>query len=194
MRTLTTNQGTGVACASGWARDVSVLDKLNGGLMDDQEFSARPDTAWVDLVDPAQVNDDLVRDISELLSQLRGTPSTVSAEDILEIISWHKLFVARVRDEQRRSSVSGVGMCCVVEQILPQGKRALLESFVVNSSYRNLGTGGLMLDAVTDDLKKNGFPVLNLTCNNSRDAALSFYQDYGFKLADTNVFRLYLKD
>ena len=82
-----------------------------------------------------------------------------------------------------------IGMACLVFMNLPQGPRFLVESMVVDQSFRRNGVGTAILRALASEAAKRGGSHLSLTCNARRVAAKQFYEAIGFVAADTAVLR-----
>lgn len=78
---------------------------------------------------------------------------------------------------------SGAIKGCVqaaVDLRLAEGRMAELVSLVVDDSCRGQGLGRLLVDAVAEWARAQGFTALRVRCNVVRDDARSFYQRLGF--------------
>jgi ribosomal protein S18 acetylase RimI-like enzyme len=92
------------------------------------------------------------------------------------------LFVAR--------SESGVvGMLTLVTFPLPSGLRARIEDVVVDQDARGQGVGTALTMAALDLAQEQGARSVDLTSRASRVAANRLYQQLGFELRDSNVYR-----
>jgi len=85
-----------------------------------------------------------------------------------------------------------VGMLTLCIYDAPSGKKAWIEDFVVDATYRGSGTGKMLMDSAVELAKSEGADKLMLTSRPSRQAAHRFYERYGFALRETDVFTLSL--
>ena len=133
------------------------------------------------------INEDTVKQISELTSQLCGKPRTVTAEQLQQTTDNHYLLTAQ-RVSNKESEI--IGMACLVTMSLPQGTRQLIESVVVHSDWRNQGIGQSLVETLLKEVSISDAPHTNLTCNSKRKPACSLYKKIGFELAETSLLRI----
>lgn len=134
-----------------------------------------------------EVDDDLVAGVARLIPQLSSSAVAPGRAALEEIVgsSACSLFVARV------SPGSGIiGMITLVIYPIPTGAHAVIEDVVVDQSMRGRGVGAALVAAVVPVARQAGARHLNLTSRVSREAANRLYLRAGFKVRDTNVYRL----
>lgn len=131
-----------------------------------------------------QVTDELVNAAARLLTQLSTSAAPLGADDLARIISHQAttLFIAR-------SDGLIVGMLTLVTFPLPSGLRARIEDVVVDQDARGLGVGTALSVAALDLAQARGARSIDLTSRASRVAANRLYQQLGFRLRDSNVYR-----
>lgn len=128
-----------------------------------------------------------ITQIVDLLTQLRGrevNADVVRADVGIVIASENRtIFVAQIDDDI-------VGMA-VVNVVIKIGKReARIDEVVVDESARGTGMGTQLMQAAIDWAWANQCDSIELTSRESREAANKLYQKLGFKLRETNVYRL----
>jgi ribosomal protein S18 acetylase RimI-like enzyme len=131
-----------------------------------------------------QVTDELVDACRRLLPQLSSSAAPLSADDLAQIASHQAitLFVAR-------SQGTIVGMLTLVTFPLPSGVRARIEDVVVDRDARGHGVGTALTMAALGLAQQQGARSIDLTSRASRVAANQLYQQLGFRLRDSNVYR-----
>jgi ribosomal protein S18 acetylase RimI-like enzyme len=131
-----------------------------------------------------QVTDELVDAAGRLLSQLSSSAAPLDADDLVRIVSHQAttLFVAR-------SDGSIAGMLTLVTFPLPSGVRARIEDVVVDQDARGRGVGSALTMAALDLAQAQGARSIDLTSRASRVEANRLYQQLGFQLRDSNVYR-----
>jgi ribosomal protein S18 acetylase RimI-like enzyme len=131
-----------------------------------------------------RVTDELVDAAGRLLPQLSRSAAPPGA-DALTRIAGHQaitLFIAR-------SEGVIVGMLTLVTFPLPSGLRARIEDVVVDQDARGHGVGTALTMAALDLAQEQGARSIDLTSRASRVAANRLYQQLGFRLRDSNVYR-----
>ncbi|SRR6266498_1697938 len=131
-----------------------------------------------------QVTDELVEDVGRLLAQLSSSAAPLGAGGLAQIVTHQAttLFVAR-------SQGAVVGMLTLVTFPLPSGVRARIEDAVVDQAARGQGIGTAMTKAAQSLAQQRGARSVDLTSRPSRVAANRLYQQLGFQLRDSNVYR-----
>jgi ribosomal protein S18 acetylase RimI-like enzyme len=131
-----------------------------------------------------QVTDELVEDVGRLLAQLSSSAAPLGAGGLARIAAHEAttLFVAR-------SHGAIVGMLTLVTFPLPSGLRARIEDVVVDQAARGQGIGTAMTNAALRLAQRQGARSVDLTSRPSRVAANRLYQQLGFQLRDSNVYR-----
>jgi ribosomal protein S18 acetylase RimI-like enzyme len=131
-----------------------------------------------------QVTDELVDAAGRLLSQLSKSAAPPDADSLARIADHQAttLFIAR-------SEGVMVGMLTLVTFPLPSGLRARIEDVVVDQDARGQGIGTALTLAAIDLAQQQGARSIDLTSRTSRVAANRLYQQLGFRLRDSNVYR-----
>lgn len=131
-----------------------------------------------------QVTDELVDAAERLLPQLSSSAASLSPDDLAGIVNHQAttLFIAR-------SQGRIVGMLTLVTFPLPSGLRARIEDVVVDQDARGHGVGTALTLAALDLAQVRGARSIDLTSRASRVAANRLYQQLGFQLRDSNVYR-----
>jgi ribosomal protein S18 acetylase RimI-like enzyme len=131
-----------------------------------------------------QVTDELVDAACRLLPQLSSSAASLGAGDLARIVSHQAttLFIAR-------SQGVIVGMLTLVTYPLPSGLRARIEDVVVDQDARGQGVGTALTAAALELTQQQGARSVDLTSRASRVAANRLYQQLGFQLRDSNVYR-----
>jgi ribosomal protein S18 acetylase RimI-like enzyme len=131
-----------------------------------------------------RVTDELVEAATRLLSQLSSSAAPLSA-DGLDRIAHHQATTLLVA----RSQGAVVGMLTLVTFPLPSGLRARIEDVVVDQAARGQGIGTALTTAALRLAQDQGARSVDLTSRPSRTAANRLYQQLGFQLRDSNVYR-----
>jgi ribosomal protein S18 acetylase RimI-like enzyme len=131
-----------------------------------------------------RVTDELVEAAGRLLSQLSSSAASLGADGLARIAQHQAttLFVAR-------SQGAVVGMLTLVTFPLPSGVRARIEDVVVDQAARGQGVGTALTMAALRLAQEQGARSVDLTSRPSRVAANRLYQQLGFQLRDSNVYR-----
>jgi ribosomal protein S18 acetylase RimI-like enzyme len=131
-----------------------------------------------------QVTEELLEASRRLLPQLSSSAAPLSGDDLARIANHqaNTLFVAR-------SQGTVVGMLTLVTFPLPSGLRARIEDVVVDQGARGQGVGTALTMAALDVAQQQGARSVDLTSRASRVAANRLYQQLGFQLRDSNVYR-----
>jgi ribosomal protein S18 acetylase RimI-like enzyme len=131
-----------------------------------------------------QVADELVDAAGRLLPQLSRSAAVLDADGLARIVSHQAitLFIAR-------SGGVIVGMLTLVTFPLPSGLRARIEDVVVDQDARGQGVGTALTMAAIDLAQRQGARSIDLTSRASRVAANRLYEQLGFQLRDSNVYR-----
>lgn len=85
-----------------------------------------------------------------------------------------------------------IGMLTIGLYFSPTGSKAWIEDVVIDNAYRGCGLGKKLVSYAIDYCKSQGIETLMLTSNPSRIAANSLYCTLGFKIKETNVYKMNL--
>jgi ribosomal protein S18 acetylase RimI-like enzyme len=145
--------------------------------------------ATVERLDATSLTDGDVSALNMLLLQLSQSDPSLLREDLIKILANPNtiVFVAR-------SSGELVGTLTLVLQKTITGDRARIEEVVTSDAVRRQGVGRLLIRTAVDTAKQLGLRSIDLTSRPSREIANNLYLSEGFKLRETNVFRIVLED
>lgn len=128
----------------------------------------------------------ILESINKFISQLTGESSLVSrhqVEEIIADINSHLFFAINDQGEY-------MGMISVGFYISPTGKKAWIEDVVVDNLYRGQGIGKKLMEFAIQFTREQKAASLMLTSNPSRLSANELYKKIGFKLKETNVYKM----
>jgi len=123
--------------------------------------------------------------VQRLLPQLDPDIEAITKEKLKALIRSNNshLFLA-VTDEKEIA-----GMLTASVYIIPTGIKFWIEDVVVDEAFRGKGIGkDLMLQAM-EFAKSTGAKSVDLTSRPARVAANKLYQELGYELRETNVYR-----
>jgi ribosomal protein S18 acetylase RimI-like enzyme len=143
----------------------------------------------VERLDATTLTDADVHAFNMLLRQLSRSAPPLLPEDLIKILANPNtmVFVARSDGEL-------VGTLTLVLQITITGERARIEEVVTSDAVRRQGVGRLLIRTAVDAAKHLGLRSIDLTSRPTREGANNLYLSEGFKLRETNVFRIVLED
>ena len=84
------------------------------------------------------------------------------------------------------------GMLVLITLMAVSGNKVWIEDMVVDESYRGSGMGHSLISVCLEWAKHNNVTHINLTTRSTRVGANELYSSAGFKLHDTNYYRLTL--
>ncbi len=138
-----------------------------------------------DTIEELTDNSDLVLEsLNLLLPQLSENAKLLTKDDlsaILKSLSSH-LFVA-----YKNNMI--VGMLTLTINVIPTGKKVMIEDVVVDKNFRKYGIAKELVTFGLNYAKQNGAKSVELTSRPSREAANKLYSKLGFNIRDTNVYR-----
>lgn len=137
--------------------------------------------------DVAEVTPQLVEDFARLVPQLSRSSPPPGAAELTEIVASPAslLFLASDSDSDRV-----VGALTLVLFRIPTGLRAWIEDVVVDGGARGKGVGEALSRRALEEAARRGARTVDLTSRPSREPANRLYQRLGFKLRETNVYRV----
>jgi GNAT superfamily N-acetyltransferase len=141
----------------------------------------------MEIVEVRAFSADLLAAVNALLPQLSDAARPIGEAQLAAIIRAEgtDLFVA-VEGEKY------YGMLTLVHFAVPTGRRVRIEDLVVDSQARGRGVGRRLVAHTIQAAGRWGARDICLTSNPSRLAANRLYQEMGFELQSTNVYRLTL--
>ena len=127
--------------------------------------------------------------LSNLMPQLTSNPVIPSPEDIISIIQSPTTSMWIARD-----NIEGIiAMLTLVIYHTPTGIHGWIEDVVVDEKHRNKGVGRALTNAALVFAQENGAKAVSLTSRPYRQAANKLYQDLGFKIIETNLYRYFFE-
>jgi ribosomal protein S18 acetylase RimI-like enzyme len=136
------------------------------------------------IVPITQVTPALVAAFERLMPQLVAgavPPGAVELEEIARGPGTHLLAAVEAG--------AHLGVVTLVVFRIPSGKRARIESLVVDAAARGRGVGRALCRAAMDRARELGADCVDLTSLPARTAANQLYASLGFRLRPTNVYR-----
>ena len=129
---------------------------------------------------------DAFKRLTPQLSSTSAIPTHSDLEDIINARST-RLLVANKGSEDNI-----VGTLTLVIFRIPTGVRAWIEDVVVEADNRGLGIGKSLCYKAIEIARKEGSRTIDLTSRPTREVANSLYKSVGFKVRNTNVYRIEL--
>lgn len=131
----------------------------------------------------AQVTQLVVDDLNELLPQLKSAPSTLTAQDVVDILNHGTIIFVATHDAR----IVGTVLLCSTRILV--GRKDWIEDVVVHEGYRRLGIAKHLMEMAHQQSRAHGATSINLTSGPERKNAREMYQDMGYEPKDTTVFR-----
>lgn len=126
--------------------------------------------------------------IGELVGQLSASAQPPTPSELDEIISSPACRLLIGHDDHGRI----LGMLTLVIFRIPTGVRAWIEDVVVAGSARGQGLGGLIVREAIAVARRAGARTVDLTSRPEREVANALYARVGFKLRESNLYRITL--
>lgn len=126
--------------------------------------------------------------VQRLLPQLDPDSEMITAEKFKSIIKSGNTHFFIAETDNREIA----GMLTAAVYVIPTGTKFWIEDVVVDDSFRGKGIGKELMVFALEFAKSTGAKSVDLTSRPSRVAANKLYQDLGFILRETNVYRLKL--
>ena len=127
--------------------------------------------------------------VLRLLPQLDPDSGMISEEKLKSILKSKNTHFFIAETENREIA----GMLTVAVYVIPTGTKFWIEDVVVDDSQRGKGIGKELMIFAIDFAKSTGAKSVELTSRPSRVSANKLYQQMGFVLRETNVYRYTLK-
>lgn len=126
--------------------------------------------------------------LARLLPQLNPALVVPDAERVRALIDDPAVTVLLARD-----GADVVGTATVIVYTTPFWIKARIDEVVVDEAARGKGVGEALVNACLDIARKNGAQVAELQSGVRREAANRLYHRMGFKLRESNVYRIALR-
>lgn len=137
-----------------------------------------------------QVNEELVEAFNRLIPQLSSSATIPTRQELEDLVAARCNSVILVRHEDFDNRI--MGTLTLVTFRIPTGVRSWIEDVVVDEAARGKGLGKALTLAALDQARKLGAKTVDLTSRPSREAANHMYQNVGFKLRESNLYRFTL--
>ena len=134
------------------------------------------------------VNEKIVKSLQRLIPQLTELGDPITQESLEELVHSKESELLLAVDEQEKI----VGTLSLVVFTIPTGKKAFIEDVIVDAEARGKGLGEQLLSKAIALAKEKKVKRLELSSRPVRVTANSLYQKMGFKIRETNFYRLQL--
>lgn len=134
------------------------------------------------------VNEKIVKSLQRLIPQLTELGDPITQESLEELVHSKESELLLAVDEQEKI----VGTLSLVVFTIPTGKKAFIEDVIVDAEARGEGLGEQLLSKAIALAKEKKVKRLELSSRPVRVPANSLYQKMGFKIRETNFYRLQL--
>jgi ribosomal protein S18 acetylase RimI-like enzyme len=128
-----------------------------------------------------------VEELIVLGRELHSDERKMSREELEEILRDDSAILMTVQDD---GHIIGMASLYVIPKI--GSRNALLEDVIVSTKYRGQGLGEKLVQALIDIAKVRRVKSISLTSRPVRIAAHKLYEKLGFKIKETDVFKLSL--
>jgi ribosomal protein S18 acetylase RimI-like enzyme len=130
-------------------------------------------------------SDEFLQALTNLMPQLTYTPVIPSREDIISIIQSPSTSIWVAKD-----NIDGIiAMLTLAIYQTPTGIHGWIEDVVVDEKHRNKGIGKALTNAALAYAQLRGAKSVSLTSRPFRKAANKLYQNIGFKIIESNLYR-----
>ncbi|HVA43422.1 MAG TPA: GNAT family N-acetyltransferase [Acidimicrobiales bacterium] len=136
------------------------------------------------------VDEELVEAWRRLTPQLSSSAPPPTAEELAEIVDSPATVLLVAREEDGPI----LGSLTLVLFRIPTGARAIIEDVVTDDGARRKGVGSALVKEALRLAEERGCRSVDLTSRPSREAANRLYQELGFKLRETNLYRYSSED
>lgn len=131
------------------------------------------------------LSDEFVQALTFLLPQLTSSPVIPSREEIISIIQSPSTSIWVAKD-----NIDGIiAMLTLAIYQTPTGIHGWIEDVVVDEKHRNKGIGKALTNAALAYAQLRGAKSVSLTSRPFRKAANKLYQNIGFKIIESNLYR-----
>ena len=138
----------------------------------------------------SKANTKVATEITNLLAQLEPTAAPMSVKVLEKVINSTTTFVYIATNISNKI----VGMITLVSFPKLEGQnKTWIEDLVVDEKYRGKGVANALMEKAFEKAKSLGVKSVSLTSRPSRTIANAFYKKPGFKIKETNYYKLDLK-
>ncbi len=147
-----------------------------------------PNSNNVKITEVTEPSEIILESLNRLYPQLSSSFIRLSMNELKEIISSNETSLFIAIDSSSENQI--VGSLALVIFRTPIGLNIRIEDVVVDKTVRGKGIGKKLMVHAIQFAKKNGAKRIDLTSNPARISANHLYKTLGFKLKNTNVYRL----
>ncbi|EGJ72377.1 GCN5-related N-acetyltransferase [Bacteroides coprosuis DSM 18011] len=134
------------------------------------------------------VDQKLIEAMQCLIPQLTELGEPISFDSLSSLVNDQESELILAINEENKI----VGSLALVVFTIPTGKKAFIEDVIVDHSARGLGIGEKLIQKAIDLSKEKQVRRIELSSRPIRIPANKLYQKMGFKVRDTNFYRLEL--
>ncbi|HJD93283.1 GNAT family N-acetyltransferase [Bacteroides coprosuis] len=134
------------------------------------------------------VDQKLIEAMQCLIPQLTQLGEPISFDSLSSLVNDQESELILAINEENKI----VGSLALVVFTIPTGKKAFIEDVIVDHSARGLGIGEKLIQKAIDLSKEKQVRRIELSSRPIRIPANKLYQKMGFKVRDTNFYRLEL--
>ena len=134
------------------------------------------------------IDDNLIRSLQKLIPQLTEHGDPITYNSLKALIGDKESELILAIDETNTI----VGSLALVVFTIPTGKKAFIEDVIVDEKSRGLGLGEKMMVKAINLAKEKKVKRIELSSRPMRVPANKLYQKLGFKVRETNFYRLEL--
>lgn len=132
----------------------------------------------------ADISAEMISDLNRLLPQLTSGAEPIT-EDWLDYLFGSGTRIFAAFDKGRV-----IGTVLLAPMVILVGQKDWIEDVVVDEAYRRLGISSRLMSMAETASRASDAKSVNLTSNPNRGGARKMYEDRGYVLRDTGVFRL----
>lgn len=133
----------------------------------------------------SQIDEKTVAAFKKLIPQLVGRDDYPTFEELKNIVKSDNIHLLAAIDNDEI-----LGSLTLAIYHIPTGKKAIIEDVVVDNDARGRGLASHLMNRGIEIARENGARKIELTSNPTRIAANKMYLKLGFKLRETNFYRL----
>ena len=143
----------------------------------------------MEIIRITETTDEVMAAFERLLPQLSPECKIPSRYDIEDIIYQPSSYLFGAKSEGHI-----VGTLTLIVYKTPTGCKAWIEDVVVDASQTGKGVGRQLIDFAIGYCRKLELDSISLTSRPERVVANALYKKLGFKIRETNVYKLDIKD
>lgn len=135
-----------------------------------------------------EYSEDLLEAMNRLIPQLTNSVKNIKAESVKELLATENAYLFVIREDSSKI----VGTLTLAVFTTPVAKKAYIEDVVVDGACQGSGIGRKLVETAVSYARELGVARIELSSTPVRVAANKLYQSIGFKIRETNFYRLEL--